>query len=143
VANGIKSDPTPFNVPGCAPPTVYCSSKLTSGFTSPTIGYTGVASQSGPGFSVTLSQALPNKNGILFYGLTQNAAPFQGGIICTHTPVVRSPIVTTTPTSAASQAISIDASMVSVTRYYQWWFRDPMDTWGAGLSNALAVTFCD
>jgi hypothetical protein len=143
VANGIASDATPFVIPGCVAPATYCTAKITSAFTVPVIGYTGLPSLSGSGFTVTLSQALPNKNGILFYGMAQTAVPFQGGTMCTQTPVVRSPVLTTSAVGFASLAITIDPSMTTTTRYYQWWFRDPQDQQTTGLSDALAVSFCD
>jgi len=102
-----------------------------------------VSSLSGPGFAVTLSEALPNKNGILFYGTAQGATPFQGGTLCVQPPVVRSPALTTNASGFTSNAITIDAAMIASTRYYQWWFRDPQDAQTTGLSNALVVGFCD
>jgi hypothetical protein len=33
--------------------------------------------------------------------------------------------------------------MVGTTLYYQYWFRDPADSFGVGLSEGLEVTFCD
>jgi hypothetical protein len=127
----------------CTTPVTYCFPKVTSAFTVPTIGSNGSPSLGAGSFAVTLTQALPNKNGILFYGSTQAAAPFQGGFLCVLPPTVRMPVLTTDSSSSAVQPIAIDASMVSTTRYYQWWFRDPQDANTTGLSAGLIVTFCD
>lgn len=127
----------------CTTPTTYCFPKVTSAFTVPTIGSNGSPSLSAGGFTVTLTQALPNKSGLLFYGSTQAAAPFQGGFLCVMPPTVRMPVLTTDAASSAVQSIAIDPSMVSTTRYYQWWFRDPQDANTTGLSAGLIVTFCD
>jgi hypothetical protein len=127
----------------CQSPVVYCTSKITSGFTSPTIGYSGTPSVAQNNLTVTLANSLPNKNGLLFYGSTQQAAPFKGGVLCAQQPLIRSPVITTTASSTASLPIALDVSMVGTSRYYQWWFRDPQDLFTTGLSNALQVTFCD
>jgi hypothetical protein len=127
----------------CNSPIPYCAGKITSQFTTPVIGYTGTPSVSGNNFAVTLSNSVPNKNGILFYGFAQQAAAFQGGTLCAQQPFVRSPVTTTNASSAASMNVSLDNSMIGTTRFYQWWFRDPQATFTTGLSNALQVSFCN
>jgi hypothetical protein len=79
---------------------------------------------------------------LLFYGTQPNSAPFHGGRLCALSPTVRLPIVTTNANGAAQLAIPITPAMAGATRYYQWWYRDPLDAFGDGLSNGLAVEFC-
>ena len=38
--------------------------------------------------------------------------------------------------------VTSDPSLVGTTRYYQFWYGDSADPFGAGTSDALAVTFC-
>jgi hypothetical protein len=136
-ATGVTSGPV------CPQPQTYCAGKLTSGFTLPSIGFTGSPRVSTGDFVVTLSNALPNKTALVFYGFQPHNAPFHGGLMCAQAPTVRSPLVTTNPASAAQLAVSVTPAMVGTTRYYQWWFRDAFDSFGDGLSNALETQFCE
>jgi serine protease AprX len=136
-ATGVTAGPV------CPSPIPYCTAKLTSGFTMPAIGYQGVPSVATNNFEVKLSNALPLKSAIVFYGTSQHAGNFHNGVLCAHPPVIRSPVQQTDASSNATYPISVLPAMVGTTRYYQWWFRDPQDTFGDGLSDALEVTFCD
>ena len=43
--------------------------------------------------------------------------------------------------SSAELPGTVEPSMVGTRRYYQYWYLDPADPFGAGLSNALEVLF--
>lgn len=128
--------------PVCPPPLAYCTAKINSSFAVPRIGSSGSPNESTDNFVVTLSDSLPSKSALLFYGTQPNSAPFHGGLLCALPPTVRLPIVTTDASGAAQLAIPITPAMTGATRYYQWWYRDPLDAFGDGLSNGLAVEFC-
>ena len=128
--------------PICPAPAPYCTNKITSQLTEPTIGSTGNPTLAANDFSVTLSSALPNKQAVCFWGTAPAASPFHGGVLCVHQPVHRLAATQTNASSAASIAIPIDASMPGTQRRYQWWFRDPADADTIGLSGGLLVTFC-
>jgi hypothetical protein len=136
-ATGVTAGPV------CPQPVVYCTAKLTSAFTTPAIGFTGLPTVTANNFHITLANALPNKSAIAFYGPTTNAALFHNGVLCAHAPFTRSPVLQTNASSAADYPVSVTPAMVGTTRCYQWWFRDPMDAYSDGLSNAVQVTFCD
>jgi hypothetical protein len=136
-ATGVTSGPV------CAQPQTYCSGKLTSAFTLPMIGFTGVPSASLNNFTITLSDALPNKNALVFYGFQPHSGPFHGGLLCALAPTIRSPLLTTNASGAAQYAVSVSPAMVGTTRFYQWWFRDALDPFGDGLSNGLETPFCE
>jgi hypothetical protein len=129
--------------PVCPSPIVYCTSKVTSSFTLPRIGWDGSPSLAAGSFEVTIEDALPQKSAIVFYGSGTHAGLFHGGILCATAPLIRSPIQTTDLASSASYPVTITPAMIGTTRHYQWWFRDALDPHGDGLSNALKVTFCD
>jgi hypothetical protein len=152
----VNTDPstnTPSNVaefalwvtgaPGCPNPVPYCTSKLTSSFYTPVIGWTGTPSVAGTGFAVTLSDAEPNKNGLVFYGYASSGVPWQGGYRCVQAPLTRTPAITTDANGDASYDVDLGSVTAGETRFYQWWFRDPLDTFTVGLSNGLEVTYCD
>jgi len=122
--------------------TVYCSAKVTSGLTVPAIGWTGTASQATNDLVITLADAMPNKNGIVFWGPQQAATPFQGGTLCVGGSVTRGPLTSTDSGGSASYSVTITPAMVGTTRDYQWWFRDPQAAFGSGLSDGLEVVFC-
>lgn len=94
-------------------------------------------------FVVTCSNALPNENGIAFYGAQPKAAPFHGGTLCANQPLARTALFQFDSAAAAALPVPITTGDVGATRYYQFWFRDPShpDNTTVGLSNALRVTF--
>ena len=73
-------------------PVVYCTAKVNSLGCTPSIGSSGVSSATaGVGFSVTATNVINNKPGLLLYtNGGQAAVPFQGGLRCVGTPVRRS-----------------------------------------------------
>ena len=75
-------------------PTIYCTAKVNSAGCAPSIGFAGSPSASaGSGFSISATNVLDNKFGLLFYSLNgAQAAPFQGGILCAKPPHVRTDI---------------------------------------------------
>jgi hypothetical protein len=129
--------------PICPKPTTYCTAKLTSALTLPAIGSTGSATLAANNFAVTLSQAVPDKNAVVFWGGGAASQPFNGGTLCVAPPLTRGPVTMTDGTGAASTPIVVEPAMVGTTLFYQWWFRDPADFYKVGLSDALTVTFCN
>ena len=78
---------------GCTgTPVVYCTAKLNSLFCLPAIGSSGVPSASaGTGFTVSGSNVINNKPGLLIYTNGGRAAvAFSGGLRCINTPIRRS-----------------------------------------------------
>jgi len=137
-------DTLAFNDAGQA--TVYCTAKLNSLGCTPAIGYTGNPSASaGSGFVVSATQVVNNKNGLLFYGVSGQAAlPFQGGTLCVKSQVRRTPSVNSggnPPPNDCSGVFAIDMNLFAVGGLggtplaaltvagtvvdCQWWGRDP------------------
>jgi hypothetical protein len=129
---------------GCPQPTVYCTAKLTSIGSLPSVGFAGSASVSGGNLELRLQGGLPNVNAVYFHGFAAAAAPFAGGWRCVALPLARHPVAALDANGAASTALSLSAGLIGQTRYYQWWLRDPQHPDGTrvALSNALAVTYC-
>jgi hypothetical protein len=98
----------------CAPPPViYCTAKLNSLGCTPSIGASGTASASAAsGFTVSCTQLVNNKLGMLIYGLDGRAAtPFAGGVLCVASPLRRTPVGATggnPPPNDCSGSLSID-----------------------------------
>jgi hypothetical protein len=69
-------------------PAIYCTAKVNSCGTLPTVTYDGASSASAAsGFRIQVSQARKGKHGILLYGTTGRAAlPFHGGTLCLAPP---------------------------------------------------------
>jgi hypothetical protein len=128
----------------CFAPTTYCTAKVTSIGTTPSIGSTGEPSFSVGGFELTMTGGLPGKKGLAFYGLSPASTPFFGGTKCAANPVVRTPLFTFDPSGSVSLPIDFTLDDLGETRYYQFWFRDPLHPDGTtvGLSDALELTVC-
>ena len=133
----------------------YCTAKTNSLGCLPAIASNGTPSLSAGGFTVTCTNVINNKNGLLFWGRTQTAVPFDGGWKCVAAPTVRTPIQGSGGSLSGndctgSYAFTFSTSyMNSVgivpgdTIYCQHWMRDPPSPSTTGLSNALQFTVCD
>ena len=146
-----------------ATPVSFCSEKTTSNGCAPAMTYSGTASASaGSGFLVKATQMINNKNCLLFYGTSGQAAlPYQGGTLCVKSPIKRTPGTNTfgnAPPNDCSGVPSIDMNLFAVGGLggtplpaltvpgtvvdCQWWGRDsgfsaPNNT---QLSNGLEYT---
>ena len=126
--------------------TVYCTAKTNSLACVPAIAATGTPSATaGSGFVVSATNIMNNKNGLLFYGITGQAAlPFQGGTLCVKSPIKRTPSVNSggnPPPNDCSGVFSLDMNLYAVGGLggtplpeltvpgtvvdCQWWGRDP------------------
>lgn len=140
-------DPTPPPPPPHV--ATYCTAKMSSGFCLPQIFGVGEPSSTpGPSFSVDASLIPMNKNGLLFYGLQQHSAPFQGGYLCVKSPVQRTPNQNAGGSQSCGGAYQydfnarilsgVDPTLTPGVRVYgQYWFRDPGDVYAIGLSAGL------
>jgi hypothetical protein len=133
---------TPQGVLSCTGTwSTYCAAQINSQGCIPTVGATGVprASGGGPGFTIHASSVRNQQNGMLFYGINPESAPFQGGTLCVAPPLVRTPIA-----SSGGNVATQDCSGVAVfdmgariasgvdprlhagaTIFAQFWQRDP------------------
>jgi hypothetical protein len=142
---------------GCPMASTYCTPKINSQFCVPLIASSGTASASSANpFNITASQLINNKTVILFYGYGQSSAPFQGGVLCVNTPLMRTPISNTGgnvgPDDCTGVAgynfnariqSGIDPLLVSgAVVYAQFYYRDPMDPQTVGLTNAVQFQIC-
>ena len=123
------------------PPRVstYCQAKLSSAGTLPVIGFLGSPSVATDNFTLTLSNALPDKYCLYFFGNAQSNTPFYGGKLCVSAFVQRGPTVQTNGQSYATCAFDVTPALVGQNRYFQWWYRDPADPFSVGLSGGLRV----
>jgi hypothetical protein len=144
IDGGFRDQQFPGFALPCSPPAAYCTAKTSSIGTLPSIGWAGNATLAANNFKVSVSAAVPAKNGLFFWGSAPNSAPFSGGTLCVAPPTQRGPVLALDATGAGQMAVAIDPSMVGTTRYFQFWFRDPQhpDGTGIGLSNGLRVVFC-
>ncbi|MCY3001814.1 MAG: hypothetical protein NTV21_08420 [Planctomycetota bacterium] len=128
----------------CPTPISYCTAKLTSALTLPTIGFSGSTSVAGGGFSLTLSGGLPSGNALCFYGSNASSLPWLGGWKCVSAPALRTPLRQLDAAGATSFSFPLVPALAGETRCFQWWLRDGAHPDGTGvvLSNALSVTFC-
>lgn len=137
-------------------PAGYCTPKVNSLGCTPTIGFLGLPTISGPdNFSVTASSVVNNKSGLMLWGGVEASAPFFGGTLCIAPPVIRTPMQnsggTPPPPSDCTGSYSYhftQAYMAShllgpgSTVYAQYWSRDPGFAFpnNVGLTNGLRFT---
>ncbi len=120
--------------------TNFCQAKLTSAGTLPVIGFSGSPSLSTGDFAITLSNALPDKYCLYFFGESPlTNTPFYGGKLCVAGNIKRGPTVLTNASSFVSCPFPVTPALVGQNRYFQWWFRDPADPFSVGLTGGLRV----
>ncbi len=127
----------------CPTPTAYGTAKTNSLGWIPAIGHAGTPSVASADFAVTVTLAIPNQPTILISGDSASSVPFMGGTLWVAAPHVRHGVRFLDSFGSASYPLAVDGSLVGSTRYFQFWSRDPADSFGVGLSDGLEVTFCD
>ncbi|MBM3990025.1 MAG: hypothetical protein FJ298_03350 [Planctomycetes bacterium] len=134
---------------------VYCTGKTNSLGCVPLIGTNGhQPSRSGGSFTVTCTNTLNQKAGLLFFGTQAQNTPFQGGTLCVTAPTVRTTNMNSGGNATGNSctgAYSFNFSTAVMNQYLmapgetffaQWWMRDPGSTTTTGLSNAVRFTVC-
>lgn len=135
--------------------TSYCTAKVNSLGCTPAISGTGIASAtSALPFVVGASNVLNNKNGLLYYGYSPLAGPFQGGFKCVASPSIRTPLQfsggsTSGDDCTGAYAYDFNARIqgsldplliIGEVVYCQYWSRDPASASTTGLTNGLSFT---
>jgi hypothetical protein len=104
---------------------------------------------------VTASNVISNKAGLLFWGSTPLAKPFQGGLKCVRAPTRRSSLMDSggnPPPDDCSGAYDFHFSHAYMnargvtggqTLYAQFWSRDPASPSTTGLTDGLQFTVCN
>lgn len=103
--------------------------------------YLGFPSLAADDFVVLGDGAVPNTTVMFVWSHSPAVTPFQGGFLLLGPPHHRTPIQQVSWFGSAELAVPIDASMVGTRRYYQYWYHDPGDPFGSGLSDGLEVLF--
>jgi hypothetical protein len=152
-------------IPSCPAQTVYCTAKVNSLGCTPSIGAAGTPSATaGSGFTVSATNVLNNKSGLLFYSTTgQAATPFTGGTLCVKSPIKRTAGLSSggnPPPNDCSGIFAIDMNAFAVSPgpptplpaltvpgtvvNCQFWGRDPgfAAPNNTTLSNGLQYTVC-
>ncbi|MCA8980991.1 MAG: hypothetical protein H6831_09855 [Planctomycetes bacterium] len=108
--------------------------------------YTGTAEIAADDLTLFAYQCRQSQTGVFLQGGTLTPQAFRDGILCVGPPTLRLEFVQTDFIGNATSSISLvnDGNNVpGLTRYYQFWFRDPGGACGAGsnLSSALRVVW--
>ncbi len=134
---------------------IYCTGKVNSLGCTPAIGTNGVQPDKSNGnFTVTCTNVLNQKFGLLFWGFAPLSTPFQGGTLCVASPTIRTASLSSGGASSGnsctgSYAFTFSTAYLNAnginpgqTLYGQWWMRDPASPSTTGLSNAVRFTVC-
>ena len=110
---------------------------------SPSASWTGTTNIPANQFQIRLGNAVPGKPVIALWSDKPALTPFVMASLYLGSPIHRLNGQVLDANGATSYGINLDASLLGVTRDFQFWFRDPqqLDGTGAGLSNALQVRF--
>ena len=103
-------------------------------------GFPSISGNHG-GLVLLVDNAIANSSGWLFHGPTAAQTPFMGGTLLVGPPFVRTAQFPLDWFGATSVPITIPPALVGQTRYFQFWFIDPGDAFGIGLSPGYEVTF--
>ncbi len=141
----------------CSPVTNYCTGKINSQLCVASMTSIGAPSFGTPGpFNISAVDVLNQKSSILFYGYGPGSAPFKGGTLCVQSPVRRTPVVSSGGTVGADNCTGApvvnfntviqsggDPQLVAGAQVWsQWYYRDPADPQGVGLSDGLTFIIC-
>lgn len=138
-------------------PLAYCAAKANSAGCASTLAAEGVPSLTSKlPFQVTATDVLGGQFGLLVVGTAAADDPFQGGRLCVDPAFAR-----VAPQLSGGQAGGIDCSgllrvdlndllctgalpgvAAGDELFVQWWYRDPGDPTGFGLSDALRFHVC-
>ncbi|MBL8802349.1 MAG: hypothetical protein JNN27_10155 [Planctomycetes bacterium] len=137
----------------------YGTAKVNSLGCTPAIGWSGCPSAtSNAPFLVTASNVLNQRPGLMFYGYAPTAIPYSGGFRLVAAPIKRSPILNSAGNPASVSDCSGDYAydmnariqlgtdpnlVVGASVCCQYWTRDPADSFGIGLTDALSFVIGD
>ncbi|HVS19910.1 MAG TPA: hypothetical protein VMT18_14995, partial [Planctomycetota bacterium] len=142
--------------PSCPEATVYCTAKTNSLGCTPAISVVGIPSASfGNGCTLSVANVPGGRIGLYLHSAAGAAAlPFQGGWLCVQSPLLRHPAVSSQGSAGTCSGVlsedlnayiatgSDPALVAGATLWIQAWYRDPPDTFGIGLSDALSAVIC-
>ncbi len=141
----------------CPPASTYCTAKVNSLGCTPAVAVSGVASYSAAApCTVSASNIVAQRSGLMFYGYAPSSAPFQGGFLCVQPPTLRTTIQGSGGTPGGGDcsgtfALDINAHIQSFVDsglypgrdvYTQFWSRDPSSPSTTNLTNAAKLTIC-
>lgn len=156
---GLAYDPNftsyAFRVTYPAVSQTYCTAKTNSLGCVPAIAANGAASASASGaFTLSASNVLNQKTGILYYGFGAASLPYQGGTMCISAPRVRTPQLQSGGSASGSdctgsysmdfnaviQSGAVPQLAIGAEICAQFWSRDPQSPSTTGLTNAVSFT---
>lgn len=151
---GWVLDDIRIELDACVPAYRYCSASSNSfSADGAVINYRGTNSYSANDFTLTLSNAPPNRFARFLYGGAPAAVPTGDGVLCVSDPsslLGQSPPSHIGPQGSlqyhldlSSTAGTPTAILPGTTWYFQAWFRDPAGGIGnSNFSDAIEVIFC-
>jgi photosystem II stability/assembly factor-like uncharacterized protein len=144
-----------FQVPDEGLGALYCEGKVNSQGCLPTMTFSGIPSATDPDpYLAGAALVLNDKSGLLYYGYAPATNPFYGGTKCVASPVKRTVVQDSggnVGPDDCSGTYSFDFNariqsgvdpglVVGADVYSQYWYRDPLDPFTTGLTNALSFT---
>jgi len=133
----------------------YCVAKVNSLGCTPAIQASGMASAtSNLPFTVSATNVINNRSGLVYYGFNSLNAPWQGGIKCVASPTFRTPVQDSTGSISGTDCTGTYAFdfnaliqsnlnpqlLVGAKVFAQYWSRDPQSPSTTGLTNAVSFT---
>ena len=139
LSNAFPFDPA---LPPCPPATTYGAAKPNSQGSLPAISFTGRPTLRTDDLVILMDGGIPDRPGFLLSSAASAAIPFQGGTLWLALPIRREAHVQLDFFGGIAVAVPVTPALAGTTRYFQFWYEDPGDPFGVGLSDALAVAFC-
>jgi len=107
------------------------------------MGWSGDPSASSANFVVQCGGAVPGNLGLAFHGPGFAQTPFMGGELLVSGTLVRLPAQVIDQSGGVTYPFPVPPALAGTARYFQFWYRDPLDPagYGIGLSNGLHACF--
>jgi hypothetical protein len=129
--------------PDCLAPRPLALGKERIGAARPMLDWSGEPSRTAGNFTLRVSGGAPGQLAVVFEGQSQFSREHFGGVLNTGPASRRVAILTLDATGAATIPLDLSGFVSGTPLVYQVTFRDPLGSYGLGMTGGLRVDVCE